>query len=443
MSHLTAVSFDADAIRIVKARRTRGHLSFERTLTLTDAEFEEFLALDCSAEYLVSLNPPDALYETITIPPVESKLTGRIVQTELRRLHPELLKFSTAYRVIGDSVQEGRTIRRVACCIVPEDLLVSLLEPFIRHNKPVRQMATSPWLLTQLASSADAELPQTLLCAYDEGERKTLMVQEQGAVVFTRQVPSEGRGWNNFDRQNVTMTLDYCFQSLRIRPGGAIALNSEDPPPPFFPFEPAVPAGLPADILQEYPSQAVSLAYPLRQAEDLRPPEYCKTIREQDAIRTATKGFTVAVCVIAVILLVQGYLLSAMTTSLNSMRQNPVLLQTTLADYQAATEKRTAVEPLITLLNSRHAEPSLPALLASLNLTHLPGVTIQSLAAKRDKEGMQLTLTGIINDPTLSGAQARFEELGSRLTATPRLKLGASTLDPKDQKFSMEARYTP
>jgi hypothetical protein len=443
MSHLAAVSFDADAIRVIKAIRTRGSLSFERTLTLTAAEFEEFLAVDRSTGYLVSLNPPDALYETITIPPVETKLTGRIVQTELRHLHPEISKFSVSYRVIGDSVQEGRTIRRVACCIVPEDLLISLLEPFIRHNRPVRQMATSPWLLAHLASSADTELPQTLLCAYDEGERKTLLVQEQGAVVFTRQVPSEGRGWNSFDRQNVTMTLDYCFQSLRIRPGGAIALNSEDPPPPFFPFEPAVPAGLPADILQEYPSQAVSLAYPLRQAEDLRPPEYCKTLREQDLIRTATRGFAVAVVVLAVMLAVQGYLLTTMTANLNSMRQNPVVLQTILTNYQAATEKRTAVEPLITLLNSRHAEPSLPALLASLNLARLPGITIQNLAVKRDKEGIQLTLTGVINDQTLSGAQARFEELGRRLNTTPHVKLGANTLDPKDQKFSMEARYTP
>ncbi len=443
MSHLAAVSFDADAIRIVKASRTRGSLTFERTLTLNDEEFEDFLALDRNTAYLVSVNPPDAIYETITIPPVEAKLTGRIVQTELHRLHPELSQFSVAYRVIGDIVQEGRTIRRVACCIVTHDLLSALLEPFIRHNKPVRQIAASPWLLARLASETGTDLPQTLLCGYDEGERKTLLVQENGAVLFTRQVPSEGRGWNNFDRQNVTMTLDYCFQSLRIRPGGAIAMNSEEPPPPFFPFEPAVPPGFPSDIFLEYPSQIISLALPLAKTEDLRPAEYCKALREQDLIRIATRGFAAVVVILLLMLVIQGYLLTAMTNSLNALRQPPDLLQNTLADYQAATAKRAAVEPLIVLLNSRHAEPSIPALLASLNLVQLPGVNIQTMASRRDKEGILLVLNGSISEQTLSGAQARFEELGTRLTAIRGVKLGASNLDPGEHKFTMEARYTP
>lgn len=443
MSHLAAVSFDADAIRVVKAGRTRGSLTFERALTLTDEEFDEFLKLDKDTEYLVSANPPDALYETITIPPVEPKLTGRIVQAELHRLHPELTRFSAAYKIIGDTVQEGKTLRRVACCVVPHDLVESLLEPFIRHNKPVRQMGASPWLLARLASESNLELPQTMLCAYDEGERKTLLVHEQGAVLFTRQVPSEGRGWNTFDRQNVTMTLDYCFQSLRIRPGGAIAINSEDPPPPFFPFEPALPSGFPVDTFMEYPSQIALLAQPLTPAEDLRPSEYRKAVREQDLIRLAGKIFGSATALLALLLVVQGYLITDMTNRLNSLRQPPALLQNTLAEVRSAAEKRTAVEQKITLLNSRHAEPSLPALLASLNLRQLHGISIQSLSVKRDKEGILITLNGTVSDTTLSGAQARFEELEQRLNSQPGLKTGTSSLDPKGQKFTLDARYTP
>lgn len=443
MSQLAAVSFDADAIRVVKASRTRGSLTFERALTLTDEEFDEFLRLDKGTEYLVSINPPDALYETITIPPVESKLTGRIVQAELRRIHPELTRFSAAYRVIGDTVQDGKTLRRVACCIVPYDLLESLLEPFLRHNKPVRQMGASPWLLARLVYESSSELPQTLLCAYDEGERKTLLVHEQGAVLFTRQVPSEGRGWNTFDRQNVTMTLDYCFQSLRIRPGGAIAVNSEDPPPPFFPFDPTLPPGFPADIFFECPSQVASFVQLLSPAEDLRPSEYRKALKEQDLIRLAGKIFGGAAALIALLLVVQVYLLTTMTSTLNNLRQPHALLQNTLAEVRAASEKRTAVEHTISQLNSHHAEPSLPALLSILNLQHLHGISIQSLSAKRDKEGIQLTLNGSVSDPTLSGLQARFEALEQRMNSHPGVKTGAGSLDPKGQKFTLDARYTP
>jgi hypothetical protein len=70
--------------------------------------------------------------------------------------------------------------------------------------------------------------------------------------------------------QNVTMTIDYCFQALRVRPGGAIAINSEDPPPPFVAFEPVIPSGFPAAIINEYPAQLALLAYPPPASQDHR-----------------------------------------------------------------------------------------------------------------------------------------------------------------------------
>jgi hypothetical protein len=132
-----------------------------------------------------------------------------------------------------------------------------------------------------------------------------------------------------------------------------------------------------------------------------------------------------------------------MLSHLHSLRQPPSQIRAVLTGYQSATAQRAAVEPLITMLNSRHAEPSLPAVLASLKLVGLPGITIQHLTAKRNKEGILLTMSGTVSDQTLSGTQARFEELGKRLTAIPGITLGTSNLEPAQQKFSMEARYTP
>ena len=442
MSLLAVVSYDADAIRIVTAQKTRDSVICKQALTLTDDELEEFLSRDQSKAYLITVNPPDALYETIAIPPVDDKLIARIVEAELKRTHPELPSFSVAYQVIGDSVQDGRTIRRVACCLTPDDLLNMLLEPFIRHNKPVRFIAATPYALARLVSNTPSELPDTLLCAYDEGERKTLLVQEGGAVLFTRQVPSECRGWNTFDRQNVAMTLDYCFQTLRIRPGGAIAINCEDPPPPFVEFEPIL-SGFPADLLQEYPAQLALLAYPLPASQDLRPLTYCSALQEQDLIKNTSIGFALATAVVVVLLLVQGFLITTMQTDLDSLRQPPSLLHSVITTYQNATEKRATVEPQISVLNSQHAEPSIPALLATLALTPLTDVTISSMSAKRDKEALQLSFTGEILKPSLAGAQLQLEALGAQLLTTKGITLGNHSLDPNNNKFSMEATHKP
>ncbi|MDK9716469.1 MAG: hypothetical protein OEL57_01005 [Trichlorobacter sp.] len=96
MSLLAVVSYDADAIRIVTAQKTRDSLICKQALTLADDELEGFLSQDQSKAYLLTVNPPDALYETISIPPVDDKLIARIVDAELKRMHPELPPFSIA-----------------------------------------------------------------------------------------------------------------------------------------------------------------------------------------------------------------------------------------------------------------------------------------------------------------------------------------------------------
>jgi hypothetical protein len=443
MSLLAVVSYDADAIRIVTAQKTRDSLICKQALTLTDDELEGFLSQDQSKAYLITVNPPDALYETIFIPPVDDKLIARIVDAELKRMHPELPAFSIGFQVIGDSIQDGRTIRRVACCLMPDELLNMLLEPFIRHNKSVRMIAATPHALAKLVINTPSDLPDTLLCAYDEGERKTLLVLENGAVLFTRQVPSECRGWNSLDRQNVTMTIDYCFQTLRVRPGGAIAINSEDPPPPFVAFEPLIPSGLSATIINEYPAQLALLAYPPPASQDLRPAAYCSALREQDLIKNISLGFVVATTLVILLLIVHGFLITAMQTDLDSLRQPPDLLHSVITTHQKAIEKRTAVEPLISILNSQHAEPSIPGLLATLALAPLTDVTISSMTVKRDKDAIGLSLTGVISKPSLADAQSQLEALGTQLSATKGMTLGNRTLDPKNNKFSVEATYKP
>ncbi|MDK9716468.1 MAG: hypothetical protein OEL57_01000 [Trichlorobacter sp.] len=326
---------------------------------------------------------------------------------------------------------------------MPNELLDMLLEPFIRHNKSVRMIAATPHALAGLVINTPSDLPETLLCAYDEGERKTLLVLENGAVLFTRQVPSECRGWNTLDRQNVTMTIDYCFQTLRVRPGGAIAINSEDPPPPFVAFEPIIASGFPANIITEYPAQLALLTYPLPASQNLRPAAYCSALREQDLIKNTSLGFIIATACVILLLLVQGFLITAMQADLDSLRQPPALLHNVITTHQKAMEKRAAVEPLISILNSQHAEPSVPGLLATLALAPLTDVTISGMTAKRDKDAIVLSLTGAILKPSLAGAQSQLEALSTQLSNTKGVTLGNRTLDPQNNKFSVEATHKP
>ncbi len=442
MSLYTVVSYDADAIRVVTAVKTKYSFTLKRTLTLSDNEFELFLSSDRSNSYQIIINSPDAIYEVINIPPVEPRLNARIIDTELRRMHPESADFSFAYRIIGELVQEGRTVRRVACCMVSNEVLESCLEPFVKHNKPVHIIAAAPQMLAAMVSGTPSELPNILLCGYDEGARKTLFVIEGGAVLFTRQVPSDGRDWNQFDRQNVTMTLDYCFQSLRIRPGGAIAINCSEPYPPFVPFVPSISGKFSEEILLEYTAQLSILQYPFSSSDDLRPKNYRLALREQKIVRYAGYGFAMATMVVMILLTIQFGLIAGLHSSLEKTRQPTKILQDTIQLYQMVAEQKDKVEPILSVLNSRNVQPTIPEVLAALDLSGVDGVTITSFSSKRDNESISLLFNGFIAEKSFSESQACFEGLVKRLASVKGCSIVSRNLDQKSHKFTLEGRYS-
>ncbi|GEM_PF-1230579 len=442
MSLYTVVSYDADAIRVVTADKTKYNLTLKRTLTLSDNEFELFLASDRSKSYQIIINSPDAIYEVVNIPPVEARFNARIIDTELRRMHPESANFSFAYRIIGELVQDGRTVRRVACCMISNELLDSFLEPFVKHNKPVHIVATAPQILATMVAGTSTELPNILLCGYDEGMRKTLFIIEGRAVLFSRQIPSDGRDWNQFDKQNVTMTLDYCFQSLRIRPGGAIAINCADPSPPFVPFSPSIAKRFSEDSLLEYPAQLAILNYPFTASDDLRPKNYRLALKEQELVRYAGYVFALATVVVMLLLAIQAGLIAGLKNSLEKSRQPTVILQGAIDSFQSVTEQRNKVEDMIAVLNRRNAEPTIPDLLAALDLSGVEGVTIASFSSKRDKDSISILFNGTINAKTLSGSQACLEELVKRLALVKGISIASKHLDTNNHKFTLEGRYS-
>jgi hypothetical protein len=132
-----------------------------------------------------------------------------------------------------------------------------------------------------------------------------------------------------------------------------------------------------------------------------------------------------------------------MQATLNSLRQPPAVLQSTLASYQKAMEKRATVEPLITILNNLQGIPSVPTLLASIKLARPPGVVILSMAVKQEKDTIQLSLKGTIAEHSLADAQTQLETLCTSLTTTKGLTLTNRSLDPNTRIFTVEANYKP
>jgi hypothetical protein len=450
MPLITAVSFEADDIKIVTVQSTRSGITAERYLTLQATEFDTFLSIDKSAEYLVAINPPEAIFETIHIPPTDKKLEAPLIHREAARLHPELGDFVCAYSVLGDVPIEGKVIRKIACCLISTDVVMPALDAFIRHKKNIRQMVATPHILSALVAEDTENTANSILCAHDNGQQKTLFLLENGAVCFSRSISSNGYGWDPLDRQNVSMTMDYCFQSLRIRPERVLVLTpssheDESTSPPHLEYlkTPRVFQGMSEDTLQKALVPLTLAAYHFPSQNDLLPLDYCANRFTQKVFKKGFFTFSGIAILLLVMITYQLFSIIAVNETIRTLRMNEGHLRESVNEHQAVMTEKDSLSPIITSLHDLHGTADIPHTLVVLDKLKVNDVRLTSLALKRDKETITLNLAGSIVSTGFAQTQQRFESFGGALQQLPGMRITNKQLDPKSQTCTIDAVYKP
>ena len=450
MARITAVSFDADDIRVVTGRRTRSGFTVERSFQLASDQLDAFLHQDRAQEYLVAINPENAQFETITIPPVETRLEATLIKTEAARLHPELLPFSCSWRVIGDQPQEGRTVRKVACCLVAQQSIEPVLKTFTRHGKPVHRLVAAPVALAALVRSL-VNLDEPLLCAHDSGTSKLLFLLEEGAVTFSRIISSQEAGWDVFDRQNVAMTADYCFQSLRVRPARVLVLNptselDQDGPPPrleALQLPESLHSGSTPEIMQQYQVPFMLATWPLPATTNLLPDSYRSARLQQTVLQRSGQLFTAASIMVALVIVQQLFALRGITTDISNLQRQETGLSETLRAHRSAVAERDQALPVISVISGLRAAPDIPGTMVALDALRIPQININSLVVRRGQETLTLQLSGVVLANSFAATQERFEALQRALQQIRGITPGPYQLDLKTQAFTIEVIRTP
>lgn len=443
MPRHSIVRFDSDIVQILTFKQRRSAVELTTTIPIDD--FAAFLSEDRSIDYQIIIDAPNANYETITIPPVEPKLVSRIAAIEFHRLYPESPPSTAYYRPIDEVVQEGKILKRVAICMVPNDYLASILEPFIRFNKPVSLISTLPAVLANLVGRDPETSGQTLLCVYDCGDKKCIFLLEKGCITMVRYVPSQGTGWSELDLHNINMTLDYCYQSLRVNPAKTIALNSgTEPPKPLSPFTSAMDLSAYQELLQEYLPHLAVMTCTDKAGEDLRPASYLMSHAHQKILRKGIRVFCVGSLVAALLAFSSLFSILSLQSELDAARQLERTLPDLLSSYHAVQQERSAVEPLVTAMNTLQTTPTLPEALGRLPECG-PGITarINSMMAGKTGDTISLRFTGIITEKSFAAAQNSFEATLACFAQLQGFTTSSKQFEQKTQTFSIELKNKP
>lgn len=449
MPLITAVSFEEDSVRVVTGRRGANGFTPDQLQTFTHEAFEAFLPMLPGHELLVAVNSADVFYETITIPPVDDKLTLTLASTEMARLHPELSPFSCSAQVIGDLPMEGRTVRKIACCLMQHGTITPLLESFIRHNKTVRYLTTAPIALVPLAKGQETQQADALLCAYDMGTRKTLFLLENGAVTFARSLASNAYGWDTIDRQNISMTMDYCFQTLRVRPSKVLVLSPdyyEDETAPFPHLEPITQPNniaVSAEVFRDYLTPLLLAASPLPASCNLLPQVYRNECNRQRVLKAACITTSSACILMAALVALRFFAITALQTDIDGLKKEEIGLQELHRSYQHAIRLRDSNQALVSAMNSISTAPDIPTLLSTLNDLRSSGTELQSLTLKREKDNISFHMAGSLQASSFAANQQQFESFTALLQKHPGISLNAHQQDPQTHSFTLDGSYKP
>lgn len=451
MAQRVFISFSHDEIQVVAATCLHGNVHVKRAYRLSDEEFDEFLRLDSTESYVVSVNIEELFQEIIHLPPAKEKYLDQLVRGEIRKLHPDLENYTVFYETFADTLYEGKFFKKIVCFIYSVNDIAPVISRFTRFGKRISQLYSSSYVLSRLVDSSSAATFDPLLCIALGKERKTVFLLEQNRLYFVRQIQSHTSGIDELDVHSINMTIDHCFQTLRLKPRYAVCLGAEEvirdsAEGIMLPLQSQISCkaiAVNTDLLWEYATPIAStLCRTTPQKGNILPKGYQAQSFAMDLLRSGT-WFLACLCLLA------AFGSAVKAYSLAGLRQNIMVQRTALNGVDLAMEEYSRVsvefskaEPMIAAINQATAQAHQQTALVALGCLSSSGIHPTSLIMK-PKDGTELAIEvkGELKGDNFTELQARYERLIANIKVTGKLDIVVRKMDPAARSFELELIY--
>lgn len=448
MSNVHSLYFDGVVVQAVNACISGKTVTIKDTRTFPEDELDEYLSTCKDTSFVISCNPLLFHQDILYLPPAAVKHYDKLVRTELYKLHPELTSFTSFYSVVGQATVDAMVHNKIAAFSYEDDPLSDFITRFNRHNKKVLCIYAAPYAVFRLIASTCGDNPDTprLLIAYLPGE-KLFMMGENNELEFIRKMPSSDAALIPVDVQNINMTLDYCFQSLRVKPTEVIMLNQtgtadERAPLTSVPLTFSMPprlANLPLEILTDY---LAPLASALHYHESPRvgsilPADYLSFFNNKKIIETVCMVMFALALLLAGFSITQWMVVSDLKSSITVLKSQLSSSAEELATFRKLDDEVKTLNQRLKFV--RKHDPA--TALAALKLPVVNEYAIKSVSAQYAEDSQSVRLEGEINTTGLSDTQIVYEAIIAEARRIPGYTVTASNLDIKQKTFSIQASY--
>jgi len=437
------VSFEDDAVRVIYGSNARGALRVDDSLTLKSDQFDSFIENERAKNFTVVKHFKDFFQETFLIPSVKKKFIKNLIETEIRK-KISIQDFSYLYSLSKEKIVENRKMKKAFVFVVRNDELRDIVERFHRHGKRVSAIYPDIYVQAEMVKSCNEG---TALCVSESGLNKNLFLVKDGQISFIRSLESDEIGLNDFDIENINMTGDYLWQTLRTTPSrvillGSVCFNYNATKVPMTPAASFLP---PVNIAQ---SREFSLGFisPIsalfgKKELTLLPVEYKSLYMKQALIVYAT--------VLFVLLSVTGIGSIANTANnimetkknFRAVRNSLPTLGSVLNEYDTKLSELDKYKPEISYSNKLSSAHDFQKLLYDLSSTSTTGLGIDSIDLNINKNVFESIISGSIVADNYETMEKHYQNFLESLNEIEGFRVIDHNINLERKYFRVEGSY--
>lgn len=453
MSSVVSFYLDGTVVQAVRANVSGDYVSVRDARTFPHDELEGYLAVCPEKSCILCCNPPSFYQDIVYLPPAAAKFYDSLVRAEVRKDHSDLTSFSLFHRTIGEATIDGALYSKIAAFSFADELLSDYIAVFNRNGKVISHLYAAAYPIFRLASSAcppDSTQARIIIAALP-GE-KLILLSEKEEFEFIRKIPSTETALLSADIRNINMTIDYCFQTLRVKPAEAVMFNpvdtlEETSDALAVPCKSVCPLALstvPHDIVRDY---IAPLAAALHNAEspgecDILPVDYVSFKQNKKILASGAMLLAALVVLLAGLVVAERMTIADQKSRIGVLRTHLGGSGAEVASYRQLDDEIKALDNPLAFINKLNTALNPEAALASLALPGTTNCSLKAITLKKGDNVVNIHLDGTISASGFQETQTAFEEFVELMKKTPGYALVSSSVDVKQKTFSVEARYS-
>lgn len=438
-----AISLREDRADVLYARKKKGKIIIDDIVSLKREELDGFLAKEKASHFYLTVSFKEFYQNTLYIPPVEKKKDIKtLLKKELQELIPQDREFLFNYFVLGDRVIDDKKSKEIFVISVPQDEVEEIIYQFIKNKKTISLLHSDFLSLLNLVPPMD----DPILFVFPTGNERYVYLIEKGKIHLFRSFTGLTSEIDDFDIQNINMTISYCNQRLKIQPKaifivGDSEISSNTSTVPLLPLASLL---LPRYLDFGRRIDHLSFSRYLLPASALLKPRIRDFVTEKYRLFRAIKSYLTYSTVLMLILSVfLGYFTISDLATLNTEKtvisglRSLAEIEALYNDYENLRQEMDKSSHIMDLIKKARTEAGYAEVLEAFSRLDFSGVNIRSIRLTQD----MVSIEGDVEGDAFMDVNKNYRDLIEVLQSLDKFTLLSESFDINNRDFSIEGRW--